>query len=753
MSLKQAVAFHQSGQLDAAESLYLAMLRDKPDDAQVLNFLGTLKTQKKELSSAVDFIQKAIQIKQDYPQAHCNLGVAFEAEGRLLEAQSCFELAIKHKPDYALAWFNLGNVRHKLKQYESAIDCFKKAVQHRPDYAQAYMNCGLAQDALGLTEQAHANYDAAINLSPKYAEAFNNKGSLYMQEKRYQEAYLCFEQALTHNAHYAKAYFNKGTALNALKLPGLAISCFDEAIQLEPEFVEAFCNRGVSYRELGQFDQALQNLQRALALNDQDVDVHFNLGNLLDDNKLFPEATYHLERVLALNPDTAADCVGPLMNIQMKMCDWEGFQQRIEQVKHRVQVVKRSTELLPLLAISDDARFLYQAGQVYCEQHYPQQASHFEAKKSNNNTRLVVGYFSSDFNNHPLAHLFSEVFELHDRSQFEIHAFALSRKPHDSYTQRIISNVDYFWDCGALSHTGLLDLARQHNLDIAMDLNGATGGCRMEIFASRVAPAQINYLGFPGTIGSEYHDYIIADNYLIPPAQQVHYSEKVIYLPCFQANDRKRRVSDIAPSRAQFELPDNAFVFCCFNNAYKIQITQFASWIHILSNVPSSVLWLISDSTAVEENLREQAQLLGVQPDRLIFSKRMSHPDYLASYACADLFLDTYPFNAGTTASDALWMGLPLVTLSGNTFASRMAGSLLHAVGLPELITSNLEDYENLAVELANDPSRLGKLRQKLKANRSSCVLFDSPLFVSKLEEQYVDICKSIEINGGRSRT
>jgi len=743
MSLQQAVACHRSGQLDEAESLYLDMLKDSPNEPQLLNFLGTLKTQKKELSTAVDLIQKAIQIKQDYPQAHCNLGVAFEAEGHLLKAQSCFELAIKHKPDYALAWFNLGNIHHKSKHYESAIDCFNKAVQHKPDYAQAYMNCGLAQDALGLIERAHANYDAAINLSPTYAEAFNNKGSLFMQEKRYREAYLCFEQALTHNAHYAKAYFNKGTALNALKLPGLAISCFDEAIQLAPEFVEAFCNRGVSYRELGQFDLALHNLQRALALNDQDVDVHFNLGNLLDDNKLFSEATYHLQRVLALNPDTAADCVGPLMNIQMKMCDWKGFQQRIEDVQHRVQVVKRSTELLPLLAVTADADLLLQAGQVYCDQHYPHQANHFEAKQSNNNTRLVVGYFSSDFNNHPLAHLFSEVFELHDRSQFEIHAFSLSRKPHDSFTQRIIGNVDYFWDCGALSHTSLLDLARQHNLNIAVDLNGATGGCRMEIFASRVAPVQINYLGFPGTIGSKYHDYIIADDYLIPTELQTHYSEKVIYLPCFQANDRKRNVSKIPPSRAQLDLPDKAFVFCCFNNSYKIQPTQFASWMQIMSKVPSSVLWLVTDSGDVEQNLRDQAQQLGVAPDRLIFSKRMAHPDYLASYVCADLFLDTYPFNAGTTANDALWMGLPLVTLSGNTFASRMAGSLLHAVGLPELITTNLEDYENLAVELASDPIRLGKLREQLKANRSSCVLFDSPLFVSKLEEQYRNISKS----------
>jgi predicted O-linked N-acetylglucosamine transferase (SPINDLY family) len=684
MSLRQAVALHQSGLLDQAENLYQSILKERPHDPQVLNFWGTLKTQKNELSSAIDLIQKAIAIKPDYAQGHCNLGVAFDAADRLREAQSSFEAAVMHKPDYPLAWFNLGNVNHKLKNYASAIDCFEKAVQLKPDYAEAFMNCGLAQAELGLVSQADANYDAAINIIPNYAEAFNNKGALYMKDKRHQEALLCFEQALLHN---------------------------------------------------------------------QDEVVHFNLGTLYDELQLFKEASHHFQRVLALNPSYDEDCVGPLTYIQMKMCDWKNFQAHIDHIKYRVLEIGKPSGLLQLLTMSDDPRFLYQAGKVYCQSNYPSKNRNFQFQKVKNNSRLVVGYFSSDFHNHPLTHLISEVFELHDRSQFEIHAFCLSRNPQDRFTQRIRDNADYFWECGALSDSALLNLARQQNLDIALDLNGATGGNRMEIFADRVAPVQINYLGFPGTIGSDFHDYIIADEFLIPPEQQAHYSEKVIYLPCFQANDRKRRVSDIVPSRAKFNLPDNAFVFCCLNSTYKILPTQFAGWMRILLKVPESVLWILTDSTDVETNLQEQAQALGVSPHRLIFSKKMAHSDYLASYVCADLFLDTYPFNAGTTANDALWMGLPLVTLSGNTFASRMAGSLLHAVGLPELITSNLDDYETMAVELANDPNRLDKLRQKLKANRSSCVLFDSPLFVSKLEEQYVDIYKSIELNGERSRT
>ena len=743
MSLKQAVAFHQSGQFDEAENLYQSTLKERPDDPKVLNFLGTLKTQKKELSSAIEYLQKAIQIMPDYPQAHCNLGTAFEAADCLTEAQSCFEAAIAHKPDYPLAWFNLGNVHHKFKNYTTAIDCFEKAVHYKPDYAKAFMNCGLAQAELGLTSQADANYDTAINISPNYAEAFNNKGNLYIQQKRFPEALLCFDQALTHNPHYVKAFFNKGISLNALMLPEQAISSFDEAIQLKPDFIDAFLHRGFSYRELNQNDLALQSLHQALNLDDQNATIHLNLGNVYEDIRLFKEAKHHFQMVLALTPpDTAKVHVGTLMYIHMNMCDWNGYQQLIDQVMHRVQALKRSSELLPLLAISNSPRFLHQAGTAYCMEHYPSRKSKFKSQKLKRNSRIVIGYFSSDFNNHPLAHLISEVFELHDRSQFEIHAFSLRRKPQDIYTHRIIDNVDFFWDCGALSHSEILILTRECNLDIALDLNGFTGGCRMEIFAERVAPVQINYLGFPGTIGSTYHDYIIADTYLIPPLQQEHYSEKVIYLPCFQANDRKRRASNITPSRAQLNIPGDAFVFCCFNSSYKIQPIQFASWMRILSEVSGSVLWLVTDSGDVEKNLREQAQQQGVSQQRLIFSKKMLHPDYLASYVCADLFLDTYPFNAGTTASDALWMGLPLVTLSGNTFASRMAGSLLHAVGLPELITTNLEDYENLAIELANDPSRLGKLRQKLKANRSSCVLFDSPLFVSKLEEQYMNICK-----------
>jgi len=744
MSLKQAVAFHQSGQLDEAENLYQITLKDRPDDPQLLNFLGTLKTQKKELSSAIEYLQKAIQIKQDYHQAHCNLGTAFESADRLKEAQSSFEAAIRHKPDYSLAWFNLGNVHHKTQDYAAAIDCFKKAVRYKPDYAKALMNCGLAQAELGLTSQAHANYDAAINIIPNYAEAYYNKGNLFVQQKRYPEALFCFEQALTHNPQYAKAFFNKGISLNALKLPEKAISCFDEAILLKPDFINAFLHRGFCYQELNQNDLALQSLLQALDLDGENAVIHLNLGNVYRGIRRYKEATHHLLKVLALNPDTAQDCVGSLMDIHMNMCDWNGYQQRIDLVIHRVQELKRSTDLLPLLAISDDQDFLLQASKIYCAEQLPSQRGNFRSqKKAKNNSRLIIGYFSSDYNNHPLAHLISEVFELHDRSHFEIHAFSLGRKPQDIYTHRIIDKVDYFWDCGVLSHSEVLVLARECKLDIALDLNGITKGCRTEIFAERIAPVQINYLGFPGTIGSDCHDYIIADNYLIPPAQQAYYSEKVIYLPCFQANDRKRSISHITPSRRQFNLPDDALVFCCFNSSYKIQPKQFASWMRILLKIPKSVLWLNINLIDVETNLQSQAQLLGVSPDRLIFSKRMSHPDYLASYVCADLFLDTYPFNAGTTASDALWMGLPLVTLSGNTFASRMAGSLLHAVGLPELITTNIEDYETLAVQLASEPSRLAELRQKLKANRSSCVLFDSPLFVTKLEEQYKNIYKS----------
>jgi len=740
MDIKDAVTYHQNGRWQEAEQAYQEILRIRPTDHQALSLYGVLKIQLQHPQSAIELIQKAIELKPNFAQAHCNLGVAFEAFSLLDEAMQSFAQAAALKSDYWLAFFNLGNVLFKKKQYNKALINFEKAISIKPDYAQAYMNSGLALVELGLFDQAFESYESALEIKPDYAEALSNKGNLLLQLKSFQDALECYNKAIQITPNYAKAHYNKGNALNSLKLPEQAIQSFDRAITFDPNLVQAFCNRGVSFKELNQFENALHSFHQALLLNQNDADVHFNLGHTYEQIRQFGMALNHFHTVLEINSETELDCHGPQMFIHMRSCNWEYLPPAIDRVIEWVVDKKRPTELLPLLAVTDDLNFLKTAGQLYINKNYPPIENKFSIKNTNTNERIAIGYFSSDFNNHAVSYLISEIFELHDRTLFEVHAFMLGHKKNDDITNRIISAVDYFWDCQSMDDAAIVPFAREKNLQIAIDLNGPTEGCRMNVFAQRIAPNQINYLGFPSSSQASYHDFIIADQYLIPEELAGFYCEKVIYLPCFQANDRTRKASAKVQSRNQLNLPENAFIFCCFNNTYKITPSQFECWMRILNKVENSILWLISDSKNTENNLRAKAEKLGVSIDRLVFAERMPYGDYLESYKCADLFLDTFPFNAGTTASDALWMGLPLITFSGKSFASRMAGSLLQAVNLPEMIAPSMDAYENLAVELATNLKKLLQIKNNLIANRDKCLLFDSLNFTRSLEESFIKL-------------
>jgi len=734
MSFERALALHRSGELDKAEKKYRDYLSNKnSSDPLALNLLGVLLYQKSNHHEALALIRRAIDHKPHYPQAYCNLGVVFEALDQYEDAKRCFESAVEQKPDYWLALFNLGNVFHKLKQFTNAIACFRETISYKEDYPEAYMNCGLALVELKEFQGALDNYDKALELQPDYAEALNNKGNLFTLQKLYTESLVCLDKALAIDPSYAKAHFNRGNALNALKMPLQAKESLLQATILDRQFVDAFCNLGVTFLSLRQFENAIKSLTQALAIDSQNVNSHFNLAQAYKEIKEFGASNHHLEKVLEIDPLTSLDCIGPRVLNNLQSCKWDSLPMDVDLLMRRVQEHHKTTELLPLLAVSDDPFFLKSAGSLYCEENYPSDDNFFREPINAQGRRLVVGYFSSDFCAHPVAFLTSEIFELHDKLKFEVHAFMLGSQ-NDAYSERIRSSADHYWECYSMGHHDLLSLARQCKLDVAIDLNGATGGYRMELFAARVAPVQINYLGFPGSMGSTFHDYIIADSFLIPEGYEAAYSEKILYLPCFQANDRKRSASNKSPSREHFGLPNSAFVFCCFNNSYKISPSQFACWMRILSKVEGSVLWLTSNTPDVEKSLLQAAVKHGVQTHRIVFVKRLPYPEYLASYRCADLFLDTFPFNAGTTASDALWAGLPVLTMSGRSFASRMAGSLLHAVGLPELVTTNLHDYQTLAVGLANDAVKLKEIRSRLKSKSNT--LFDSPLFVRSLENE-----------------
>jgi len=748
MSLQKALALHQQGQLAQAEASYLQLIQASPQHHRAMLLLGALYVQAGIYEHAHTWLGRSLALSPDQPQGHCNIGAALEGLGRLDDALASFDRATALKRDYPLAWFNRGNVLTKLKRFEMAAQSFENAAQFKPDYAQAHMNRGLAFQELGRLDEALACQDRALALDPNYAEAWSNRGNVLLDLKRSKESVTSYQRAIDIKPDYARAHYNMGNALNALKQPTQAIEHFKSALIFDPQLFQAHCNLGATYKDLNRHQEALQCLQAGLALDPDDADLHFNMLHLYEETKQFEAATFHIQRLRTLKNDKALDYAGAHMFIKMRTCDWPELPASIQEVRRRVLEDMLPTEVLRLLAVTDDVVFLQQAALQYTSQNYPADTTLvLESPQlitpSASARRMVIGYFSSDFNHHAVSILTAELFELHDRTAFEVHAFSLSTEPRDATAESIAAAVDHYWECAELDDDALHALARQHQLDIAVDLNGATAGCRMNLFAKRLAPVQVSYLGFPGSLGTTYHDYIVADDYLIPESLAHGYTERVMRLPCFQANDRRRTVSATKPSRAELGLPEGALVYCCFNNTYKLTPAQFDAWMHILQQVEGSVLWLLGDTPSTQQNLQRRAEAARVQPARLVFADRAPYADYMARYPCADLFLDTFPFNAGTTASDALWMGLPLLTYSGQSFASRMAGSLLHAVGLPELIARDIDGYTALAVALGKDRQRLEELRERLKANRDSCALFDTPRLVRALEEQYREALKS----------
>lgn len=749
MSLQEALALHQQGQLAQAEASYLQLIQSSPRHHRAMLLLGALYVQAGIHEHGHTWLGRSLALSPDHPQGHCNMGAALEGLGRLDEALASLDRAIVLKLDYPLAWFNRGNVLHKLKRFDLAAQSFERACQFKPDYAQAQMNRGLALQELDQLEEALACQDQALALDPNYAEAWSNRGNALLALKRNKEALASYQRAIELKPDYARAHANMGSALNALKQSLQAIAHFKRALEFNPQLIEAHCNLGATYKELGRHEEALESLQAGLALDADDVDLHFNLLHLYEETKQFELAIFHIQRLRVLKNEKSLDYEGPQMFIKMRTCDWSELPQSIHAVHSRVLDDQRPTELLPLLAVTDDLAFLKQAAVQYTSQNYPVsqdqllESAKLEVPKVEAG-RIPIGYFSSDFNHHAVSILTAELFELHDKAAFEVHAFSFNPAPRDGSADRIAAAVDHYWECAELDDDAVQALARQQKLAVAIDLNGATAGCRMALFAKRLAPVQVGYLGFPGSLGTPHHDYIVADDYLIPASLVHGYSERVMRLPCFQANDRRRTVSATKPSRTALGLPMGAVVYCCFNNTYKITPSQFAVWMRILQQVEGSVLWLLGDTPSTQQNLRSRAEEAGVAPDRLVFAARAAYGDYMARYPCADLFLDTFPFNAGTTASDALWMGLPLLTCSGQSFASRMAGSLLHAVGLPELIAPDIAGYESMAVALGQQPEGLREFRDRLQANRDSCTLFDTPRLVRALEDQYREAVQQI---------
>lgn len=702
-------------------------------------FLAALEFQQRgELLQAEHCYRKALDLAPNRPSVMTNLAAVLIEMERYEEAKSLSEQLLGIDPESPTALLNLGNCQLKIDTANAALSSIEKALKIRPDYLEALISRASALSDLERPEEALASCEKALAMRPECVEALVAQGVAMRRLKRYEEALASFDQALDLRPSSFGALAGRSNVLLDLNLLEEALAWSKKALELRPRSALALNNVGMVLLRLGLSKEALDKLDAALSIQPDFAQAFFNRGGILADLGRHEDAAASYERALASRPDLDY-AQGALVHSRMHCCDWRSFDESSARLVAGVRAEKQTMQAFICLGISDSARDQLLCSQRWVRDQFPApQVSVWQGERYSHG-RIRLAYLSSDLGDHAVSFLMAGVFELHDRARFETTAISFGPDDAGEMRQRLKGAFDRFIDARHKGDREVARLIRELEIDIVVDLNGHTDGARTSILALRAAPIQVNYVGYPGTLGAAYFDYILADRFVIPEEHFEFYTENVVYLPdCFQANDFRRRSADETLTRSEVGLPEMGIVFCCANNAYKITPGMFDVWMRILRRVPDSCLWLVGRRSSVVSNLRREARARGIDPGRLIFAEIAPYEQYLARYRLADLFLDTLPFNGGTTASDALWAGLPVLTCAGQAFASRMAGSLLHAVGLPELVTGSLEDYEELATKLARDPDRLAGFKRTLVSTRDSNALFDTDCFRQNLEKAYI---------------
>lgn len=742
--LDQGISLLQQGQPAPAEAYFRQVLTAVPQHLDALQFLGVIEYQKGRFAAAAELLQWAIDLAPDAPGLHCNLGLAQQELGHPERALASYDRALALMPKFVEALNNRGNVLRELGRLAESAASYRRALTSRPDFIEALFNLGITQIAQGQADQAVTPLARCLRLAPGHLGAWGQYGIALMALNKHGDALSCFERILSHTANDAEAHYWRGNALLALGRPDEALSAYGNAAQIRPDIAEVHYNIGNVLLDQGRVEEGIAAFDQALARRPAFPEAIYNRGGAEQDLGRYDEAAATYEHLLSLVPDHRY-ALGRLFHCRQFVANWRRHAELRSALVASADGVVRDMPF-PFLAVSDDPALQLRCAQAYTAAKHPPAATQLCSGQPYAHQRIRLAYVSADFCEHALSYLLAGVFEAHDRARFEV--WGISLKPGDgsAMATRVAAAFEHFIDASALNDDEVARQLRDLEIDIAVDLTGHTQDARTAIFAARPAPVQVNYLGFPGSMGAAYIDYIIADDFVIPEAARPHYAEQVVYLPeCFQGNDDRRVIAPQPQTRASHGLPEKSFVFCAFNNTYKLTPEFFDIWMRLLAAVPESVLWLASADASVQRNLRAEAERREVAPERLVFSPRIRYAEHLARLQLADLFLDTLPFNAGTTASDALWAGVPVLTCAGRAFSARMAGSLLRALGLPELITGNLATYEARALELASNPAALSELRARLASNRTTHPLFDTRRFTRHLEQVYLAMQQRVE--------
>jgi len=703
--LQNALRFHQAGQLAEAARLYSDVIRGNPANFESLYGLGQIHLQNGRFGDAERLLAIAARLRPQVPEAHYVHGCAFQS----------------------------------LQRYEDALKSFARALSLKPDYVEARNNRGVCLLALKRYEEALSCFDRVLAASPAASLAESNRAAALAGLGRYEDALEASERAIRANPNVAFAWYTKGATLTSLERFKDALPAFDKAIALNPNSADAISYRGIVLAMLDRRQDAVEAFNVGLQLSPGNVDLLYNRATSLLTLKRFSDAMPDCEAVLRIDPDYKYTR-GNLIRCRLELCDWRDLAAEKARVQQDLRAGKPALWPLYNALISDEEGDQLQCSRTWTDRDCPTSPTPIWRGERYDHDKIRVAYVSADFRRHPVASVMAGVFEQHDKARFEVSAISLG-DTRDTVSERLERAFTRFVSVHGREDSEVARLMRELEIDIAVDLMGYTEGSRTRIFALRPAPIQVAHLGFPGTMGASYIDYIIADPVLVPPDRRAYYAEKLVHLPdCYMPGDDKRAIAQ-APSRADARLPESGFVFCSFNIIAKIVPPMFDVWMRLLKAVEGSVLWLSAANEIAHDNLRREAHSRGVDGGRLIFAPHVAGGDrHLARLSLADLFLDTLPYNAHAGGSDALWAGVPIVTCKGTSFAGRVGASLMNAIGLPELITDSLDAYEALAIKLARESDMLASVKAKLARNRTERPLFNTQRFTRNIEAAYLAI-------------
>lgn len=737
--LSRVVHLIQSGKFKVAHQACLRYQKLYGLDFNILNCLATLALNENNLVKSRAYLIQALEFNPDHTLTLNKCGVYSRKLGLDSDAGQFFKRAINSSTKEPEAYYNLANLNMTQGRVMDAIQNFSNAIECKPDFFEGYNNLAIALIEFGRPDEAVKVLDTAIAQFPQAFLLYVNKAK-GLQAMSLRKAAIAFLRSSSEELGEPFELLTVLADMETLDNDFLQAEVhYLSALRLQPTSAVVHNNYANMLHSVGRLDEAMDHYKLAVDHDAKMYQAMQNICNILNLKKDFAQSLVYLERVRTIEPNSPY-LTGMQMNARMQTCTWEDWDFHTRNVEQAVIDQRKATNPFPPLAFFTSAALMTQAAALWVSQQVPTSnvLPPIDVSSRSDKKKIKIGYFSADLHSHATALLMAGVFEAHDRENFEWIAFSFGPDDNTALSMRVRRSFDKFLDVRAYSDRVVAQLARELEIDIAIDLKGFTQDGRAGIFAERAAPIQVNYLGYPGSMGAPYIDYLIADPVIIPDHLRQFYSESVVRLPfCYQANDNQRHIADETPLREEMGLPPEGRVLCSFNNNYKITPAVFDVWMRVLMRFPDCVLWLLQDNESAVQNLRKEAKARGVDSDRLVFAPRLRNDLHLARQRLADLFIDTYPCNAHTTASDALWAGLPIVTCKGETFASRVAASLLSAMNLHEGITDNLDDYEAKICELLGSPRALNDLQQKTALARTNSPVFDTKAIAKQLEAAY----------------